>query len=387
MSGTESVREWMARAVRDAGVLAAWQDARSHLLAAENRSRGRHMMLFRTPIRQKNPGSPRGCTVDREGDLVVGFKNTGASGKIVEVDVSVGGALVCTAAVPPGACVAPLLDAYPIPQISLRFHEVRMVCRYRDEGRSADAVDELEIVYALVDSQSRRDMCTTPWVMGKIGVTSGMMNAAAETSAPCNTPEIGDAVRTLRFSLPSPEIYIRGDVVNAPTLGYAVVDAFCRGSVNVVRDLFSAKWCDSKLSAMTQFLSDNPGHKGLIDMDRAIPGLVAKMTSSILCRGATVCAQAAFVRYEGRRTAPAHRDGSLAGGAVTVLVYLTDSPGELTVFPRWLEDEDDDDRTRAVVCSKGTAVCFGVDTMHYGKIRPEAAGPRKAVLAFEVAFG
>lgn len=391
----EPVRDWMARAIRDAGVLASWHDAKSHLRAAEDRSRGRHMRLFRTPIREKNPGSPRGCTVDREGDLVAGFRNTGASGKTVEIDVSVGGALVGTATVPPGACVAPLPDAYPIPTISLRFHEVRLVCGYRGEGRSADAVDELEIVYALVDGQSRREMCTTPWVMGqgpnKIVVTSGMMNASAETSDPCNTPDIGDAVRTLRFSLPSPEIYIRGDVRQARTLGDAVVDTFCRGSVNVVHDLFSPEWCDSKLGAIAEFLSDNPGHEGLIDMDRVLPGWVAQMTSSILCRGATVRPRAAFVRYEGRRTAPAHRDGSLAGGAVTVLVFLTDAPDERTVFPRWLDDDDDDDDeeeegSRAVVCAKGTAVCFGVDTMHYGQMRAGASGPRKAVLAFEVAF-
>lgn len=382
----------MTSATRDAGVLSHFSHAQSYLHDRQRRFGWRDMVFFRAPVPQKPAGE--WCFVDRSGDLVVGFRNTGVSGKFIEIDVSVGGALVCTATVPPGACVPPLLDKYPIPQISLRFHEVRIGCRYRDEGdgEPVDASDEVEIVFAVVDSESRRDMCTTPWVMGegpkKIRVMSGMMSFdETSPSPPCNTPDMGDAVRTLRFSLPSDEIYARGLAGRALTLRSAVLDTYCRGSVNVVPDHFSPKWCDSCLSAMTQYLSENPGHKGLIDLEHVqLPGSVKGLEAWIGC-GATVCPEVAFVRYEGQRTAPAHRDGSLAGGAVTVLVFLTESPDELTVFPRAIDDDvDDADASNSVECRKGTAVCFGVNTMHAGYLRPGASGERKAVLTFEVAF-
>lgn len=287
----------------------------------------------------------RGYSMGRQNDVLIGFRAKSAG----RLSLSIGPTLACTFDMVPGQFKFAYDDAYVVPFISLRFHEVRVVFT---------GPEYPELVQALFQTECRRAMAVN-------GLSCPM------PSDPCRSATFrhglfeqdGDCTDTIRLP------YMRGPMHFEAFLTPAEVERLTDEACSVGDDV------STRLHPMP------PGVKTLVQdaATRWFSRMRAHVTPEkevvdVPCyRESLEIVGDKWTVGHGAGGMHEHRDESFQGGKWTMLVYLTDvAKGGETVF----HDID----TTTVVPRSGTAIVFAVDALHHA--RPVDDG-EKLFVAFE----
>jgi hypothetical protein len=328
-------------------------------------------------------------TILRAGDILVGF----VARESTSLDVTICDKVVCNRhSLSKGEFVYALDDQFVIPLISLRFHEVKV-----------SSFEHLDAIYCLMNTEQRRTMALNSWYSFPVGPGDGMylLYESGMCTPSLQMPPVGKG-KTL-FELPS--VGRKRDFVAESKERTAIL----------LKDLSEKTWEPSRMRrwclshedefAITLIGADESASKiwlgDVLLMDHFVlpdaalefawnrdvrlrndegaSAYLSAIQTELVRHGITnivvvgdriVCGS--YGEGEGLHS---HRDGSLQGGDLTLIVYLNDvEEGGCIVF---------DDCGVKIRPKKHRCIIFSVDKLHH--VEPVTRG-RRCIIGCECAL-